>query len=184
DVPSSIELESILDGVRGFAVDGEVSESLGMPLSGLGDINGDGYDDAVVGAPRARLEDRHNVGRCYVLFGGANVPDAPIDYASLVNGRASGFVLEGGAGTDALCEAAAAAGDFNGDAIVDAVFAAPGVDANGDEPLINVGRTYLVFGAENRSAGLENVESAVEGGRGIIISGENVAYGRSGESLS
>lgn len=184
DVPSSIELESILDGVRGFAVDGEASESVGKPLSGLGDINGDGYDDAVVGAPRARLEDRHNVGRCYVLFGAANVPDMPIDFASLVNGRASGFVLEGGAGTDALCEAAAAAGDFNGDAIVDAVFAAPGVDANGDEPLIDVGRTYLLFGAGNQSAGLENVESAVEGGRGIIISGENVAYGRSGESLS
>ena len=43
---------SSLDGSNGFRVDGESEfDNLGRSVSGAGDVNGDGLDDLLVGAP-------------------------------------------------------------------------------------------------------------------------------------
>lgn len=49
--PASFELSS-LDGSNGFVLKGRPFETLGTSVTGAGDINGDGFDDLLIGAPR------------------------------------------------------------------------------------------------------------------------------------
>jgi hypothetical protein len=59
------------DGSAGFVLTGiEGSDSSGFSLSGLGDLNGDGIDDLIIGAPNAGPQ-RYAAGDSYVVFGRA-----------------------------------------------------------------------------------------------------------------
>ena len=69
---SAISLAS-LDGANGFRLDGIVaSDNSGRSVSGAGDLNGDGYDDLVIGAPTADPGGLTNAGQAYVVFGRAS----------------------------------------------------------------------------------------------------------------
>ena len=58
-----------LDGDNGFTIPGVASgNALGESVSSAGDVNGDGYDDLIIGAPSA--------GRAYVVFGKGGSFDA------------------------------------------------------------------------------------------------------------
>ncbi len=60
-----------LNGVDGLRVTGVVAGDLaGGSLAGAGDINGDGYDDFVIGAAGADPAHLSNAGSTYVVFGG------------------------------------------------------------------------------------------------------------------
>jgi hypothetical protein len=67
--PDDFELSN-LDGRNGFQISGEFAYDFsGVSVSSAGDINGDGFDDVIIGAsvhPTRRLR----VGRCYVVFAG------------------------------------------------------------------------------------------------------------------
>ena len=65
---SSVSL-SALNGNNGFRLDGVNSnDKSGQPVSGAGDINGDGADDLIIGAPFADPVS-NNEGSSYVVFG-------------------------------------------------------------------------------------------------------------------
>ena len=109
----------------------------GWPVASAGDVNGDGFDDVVVGARR--------------YDGGIEVEGQ----ASLYLGSASGLTTDarwtaeseqygGGMGS-----AVAAAGDVDGDGFGDVVVGAYGYD-NGDD---NGGRAYLYMGSPQGLAG-------------------------------
>jgi hypothetical protein len=50
DFPASLDLAS-LDGINGFRLDGsDAFDYSGRTVSSAGDINGDGFDDVIVGA--------------------------------------------------------------------------------------------------------------------------------------
>ena len=52
---SSLDLNN-LDGTNGFAINGVATgDSLGFSVSGIGDVNNDGVDDLIVGAPQPPL---------------------------------------------------------------------------------------------------------------------------------
>jgi hypothetical protein len=57
------------DGSRGFVLRGTYSSDFsGDPVSGAGDVNGDGVDDLIIGAYGADQDGRENVGQSYVVF--------------------------------------------------------------------------------------------------------------------
>ena len=92
-------------------------------VTSAGDINGDGFDDLIVGE---RFADPNgaNSGSSYVVFGKANGFDAAIDLSSL--GSNSDLRLDGVAAYDYSGGSVSSAGDVNGDDFDDVIIGAPG----------------------------------------------------------
>ncbi|MFN8180155.1 MAG: FG-GAP-like repeat-containing protein [bacterium] len=108
---------------------GQTQSQFGNSVAGAGDVNGDGYDDIIVGAflDSAVLG---NAGRAYVYWGGAT-PDSVAD-----------LVLDPEGADDLFGFSVASAGDFNGDGYGDVLVGAIRNDAGGAD----AGRAYLFFG--------------------------------------
>jgi hypothetical protein len=104
-------------------------DDFGRSVGTAGDVNGDGYDDVIVGAT---LNDAGGVdaGRAYVFFGGAT-PNATAD-----------LTLTGAAAGDNFGWSAGTAGDVNGDGYDDVIVGAYQNDAAGS----NAGRAYVFYG--------------------------------------
>jgi hypothetical protein len=68
---------SALNGSNGFVINGVVvGENSGALISGVGDINGDGIDDVIIGAPNLGGSGKNNSVSSYVVFGStASQPD-------------------------------------------------------------------------------------------------------------
>ncbi|MEM6989633.1 MAG: integrin alpha [Myxococcota bacterium] len=107
-------------------------------MSGAGDINSDGLDDLIVGAPYADAPG-NGAGRSYVVFGMAGM--AAVDLSDIAAGT-GGFVLNGEVANDRSGCPASGAGDVNNDGVDDLVVGARLADPNGESS----GRTYVVFG--------------------------------------
>ncbi|MFB0518368.1 MAG: FG-GAP repeat protein, partial [Acidobacteriota bacterium] len=85
------------------------NDSLGRSLAS-GDVNGDGYDDIIIGARHADPGGRSSAGTTYVIFGGSLLPSL-IDLNS-----ASANVTVYGNNPEDYCGFAVASGNVNGDA--------------------------------------------------------------------
>ena len=177
EIGSSGSLQlSELDGNNGFVLKGidltQSSENsvgfFGFAVSSGGDVNGDGIDDIVVGAPGSSFEGK-DVGRSYVIFGDADLGSSGSIELSALDGS-NGFAvicLDESPGCDT---AVSNAGDVNGDGIDDIVIGAKYSD-----------ESYVIFG--NTSLGSSgNFElSTLNGSNGFIIQGmdEGDFFGRS-----
>ncbi len=70
--PAEISLADI-DGTNGFALQGRFNNSeTGWWVSSAGDVNGDGIDDFIVGAPLARNGDIGHTGAGYIVLGSSS----------------------------------------------------------------------------------------------------------------
>jgi len=166
---------SSLNGIDGFRLDGaSTAEFSGSSVSSAGDINGDGFDDLIVGAFRANPNGL-NSGSSYVMFGKATGFTATMDLSSL-NGD-DGFRLDGTAG-DYSGSSVNAAGDINGDGIDDLIIGAYGADPNGSAS----GSSYVVFGRTTGFAATKDL-SSLNGDDGFRLDGE-MAGDFSGSSVS
>ena len=167
---------SSLNGTNGFMLDGVVGDGSGYSVSAAGDINGDGVDDLIVGAPLADPNGNGNSGRSYVVFGKTTGFDSPLTLSS-VDGT-NGFMLEGVAAYDLIGRMVSGAGDINGDGIDDLIVGARGADPNGSDS----GRSYVVFGTTNGFSSPLAL-SSLDGTNGFMLDGEE-EYDRSGTSVS
>jgi hypothetical protein len=137
---SNLDL-SALDGTNGFKLSGEAwRDCAGYAISDVGDVNGDGFDDVIVGARGADPNGSYS-GSSYVVYGAAGGFDANLELSALDG--TSGFQISGEAAGDQASHSLSAAGDVNGDGFADFVIGAWGVDDNGN----NAGSAYVVFGA-------------------------------------
>ena len=61
-----------LDGTNGFRLVGvDANDQSGFSVSSAGDVNKDGFDDLIIGAPFAEVSDKlFDRGESYVVFGG------------------------------------------------------------------------------------------------------------------
>ena len=127
--PAALNLAS-LNGTNGFRLDGVAAgDRAGRAVSAAGDINGDGIDDLLIGAPRADPNGSYS-GSSYVVFGNSAGFPAALNLASL-NGT-DGFRLDGVAADDRSGYAVSAAGDVNGDGFDDLLIGAYRADPDGN----------------------------------------------------
>ena len=108
-------------------------------MSGAGDVNGDGIDDLIIGAPYGDPERPYDAGASYVVFGTDQGFPATIDLATDAD-----LIIQGAAGRRSGCSVSGA-GDVNGDGIDDLIIGADVADPNGRDC---AGASYVVFGSD------------------------------------
>jgi trimeric autotransporter adhesin len=115
---------STLDGTNGFRINGEADGDLsGLSVSAAGDVNGDGFDDLIIGANRA---DPNGVasGASYIIFGKAT---SGTDKDDVLDASAANDTLAGLGGNDTI-RGNAGADTLNGGDGNDQVFGGSEVD--------------------------------------------------------
>lgn len=123
--PGDIDLSN-LASTDGFTIIGAASyDRIGVTVSGVGDVNSDGYDDLLVG--------NNSDGPAAVVFGAAGGP-GDIDLGSF--GYPAGFTITGAGPV-------AAVGDLNGDGVPDIGVGNRRANPNGRT---DAGAVYVIFG--------------------------------------
>ena len=172
---TNIDLSS-LAASDGFIIQGDAAGDIaGWSLSSAGDINDDGIDDLIVGAPRSDIGGL-NSGEAYVIFGKVGATRANIDLTSLAAN--DGFIMQGNSAGDNAGFSVSSAGDINGDGIDDLIVSAP----YGDNGGANAGEAYVIFG--KAGATRANIDlTSLSANEGFIIQGDS-AYDTAGISVS
>lgn len=169
---------SDLNGTNGFTINGiaEGNET-GTSVSRIGDINGDGIDDLIIGAPYADPNDLNDAGVGYVVFGKQDGFSANFNLSELDG--TNGFTINGIAEGNQTGISVSDAGDINGDGIDDLIIGASYADPNGNT---NSGSSYVVFGSLAGFAPNLNL-SELDGTNGFAINGV-APYDNSGKVSS
>ncbi|HEY7906494.1 MAG TPA: hypothetical protein VIC53_06200, partial [Wenzhouxiangella sp.] len=131
-----------LSATDGFRMDGEGKNTIQSVISlEFSDINGDGFDDIVIGVAYGDTKGRGSV---YVVFGSESGINGPLDLSNLDG--TNGFRVEAESNGNDIGYVVASAGNFNGDAFDDLLITTPyrGNDDNDDGV---VGAAYVIFGS-------------------------------------
>ncbi|CAB5505847.1 hypothetical protein THERMOT_2230 [Bathymodiolus thermophilus thioautotrophic gill symbiont] len=174
----AVNLSTIVSGTGGFVINGEsAGDYSGFSVSSAGDVNGDGLDDLIIGAYKAK----NKAGQSFVVFGKAD--GAAVNLSTITPGTGTGgFVINGDKDetADRIGDysgfSVSSAGDVNGDGLDDLIVGAYGVDLV-DKP--QAGQSFVVFGKANGA--VVNLSTLNTGG--FVINGEK-DYDWSGYSVS
>ena len=133
----------------GFKIIGENDEDeSGYSVSVAGDINGDGIDDLIIGAPyvdAVGAESTDNSGASYVVYGTDGGRTGNLNLGSLVTD--DGFKISGESENDRSGYSVSGAGDVNGDGYDDVITGAYNSSTN-------TGVSYVVYGGRTGNLGL------------------------------
>jgi hypothetical protein len=149
--PQNLDLGA-LDRTDGFTVVGAATDDgLGASVAAAGDINDDGVDDLIIGAPGHDAGGNADAGQAYVIFGGGSGFASQLNVSTLDG--TNGFAISGINVRDGLGTSVSSAGDLNDDGIADVIVGAPFVSRarpGSDPPLIDrFGEAYVVFGSDS-----------------------------------
>ena len=148
-------------GIRGGVVPIEVGQAIwgdlaGADIDAAGDINGDGIDDMMIGAPHSIINpSRKGVGQVFFVYGSTSAFPARLSLSDLDGGN--GFRINGTGTVDYYAVSVAGAGDFNDDGRDDVMMGASGQ-----------GETYVFYG---RDTGAQNTAPAPAGTSGSPSTG-------------
>ncbi len=141
-------------GPAGFRIDGAFAgDATGYSVADAGDVNGDGIDDLVVGAPRLVRDEPAGTGAVYILWGKRD--RKPIELASISSkGDTQGYRIQSvGLGTAGL--EVAGVGDVNGDGRPDAMIGMPDMSIGSR---VASGGAFVIYGQKgNRAIDLAKV---------------------------
>jgi hypothetical protein len=161
-----IDLAAI--GLGGTTIYGaDAGDNSGNAVSNAGDVNGDGYDDLIIGAYLAHSvgNSRGFAGESYLIFGKADWSSTPtIDSGSL---GTAGVTIFGGESQDVSGHSVSGVGDVNGDGFDDFAIGAFQADGPGNG-LFTGGDTYLIFGKADWST-TPSLDIANLGSAGVDI---------------
>jgi len=147
---------SIWSGVAG-------GDQAGTSLAGVGDVNGDGLDDVMVGAP---FRDGNNTdsGAAYLLLGPATGANSLANAAAVWNGVSR----SDNAGTEV-----SGVGDVDGDGYADLIVGAIHADLGGADS----GAVYLVHGPSTGTHLLSEADALLSGEISYDVAGQGLAGG-------
>ena len=137
----------------------------GMSVAGAGDVDGDGYDDLLIGAYGTDDAGKGS-GSAYLIFGPVS-GDLDLDD--------SDGILIGESASANVGERVAAAGDVNGDGLADLLIGAPGTDGDDDD----IGAAYLLHGPVSGDLTVSDADAAITG----WSADEHLGYGLSAGDL-
>ncbi len=124
---------SAMDSEADVILKGESEdESFGFTVSKAGDMNGDGFDEVIVGAPGYYLNG-YDVGRAYIYFGSSNMVSS------------ADLIFTGENVRDRFGSIISDAGDINNDGYSDITIGAPRYNNIEGDP----GRVYIYLGDES-----------------------------------
>lgn len=152
---------SDLDGGNGFIINGASSyDRLGSGFNGVGDVNGDGFDDIILS--EIFSPGLNGAGISYLILGQQNF-NSVLEISAPANVNITVFA---GINGDDRTGAVSRGGDINGDGIEDFIIGAGGFDAN----MVNEGRSYVIFGNTNGFGSTFDL-SNINGTNGFVIDG-------------
>ncbi len=125
-------------------ISGDDFDELGWSVAPAGDVNGDGFDDILIGAWMADL-----VGEAHLFLG----PMSGLLSIADAEATVSGVLFSEELGFDV------AAGDLNDDGVPDLILGAPRPPLNGND----TGRTYVFFGPVSGTMGALEADAIVFG---------------------
>lgn len=115
------------------------SDAFGYSVAGVGDINKDGYDDALIGA-YGRDQGYTNNGAAYLIYGSSSGITGTIN-ASVIGSTTSGVTFTGAGTSYYAGETVAATGDIDSDGYDDFIITSPSSSSSSV-----AGKVYLVYG--------------------------------------
>lgn len=146
----------VLRGMRGGVIPIETDQPIwgdmaGADIDTAGDINGDGIDDLMIGAPHTIITaQRKGVGQAYFVYGSASAFPDRLRLSDLDG--ANGFRINGTGTVDYYAVSVASAGDFNADGRDDVMMGASGQ-----------AETYVFYGRDTGSVRVAPAPTAPEG---------------------
>ena len=134
-------------------VDSQTAGSAGRYVSGAGDVDGDGFDDILIGAPFRRQDT--STGAAYLVYGrpywegsypfeSVLLDDVACGWVNNVDNTYNGWTVSG-------------AGDINADGFADFLVGSP---EYGNPEGMNSSRAYLIYGKGEQVTGIDAVSNA------------------------